>query len=257
MQEPSRRRAATQSPPELEDGVVAQQWDVAARWFETAAVPGHGSQFADGVRHPAVDNPSLGGFLAVVNGQNPAPASGSTGRYSAAIATLVAALALAVSAYTAYVQRQQVRAQVWPILEYGTGNEPELRLWLANKGVGPALLRHVIVTVDGKPAADWEAVMRSLHGPGIDHGRYSYSQETIGDRVLSAGEGLSIFVPHFNVTQSDLRAAFNQDRFRIGVEICYCSTLGDCWTLVSPGRQPARTRETRQCPAASAATFRQ
>jgi len=30
MQEPSRRRAAAQRPPELEDGVVAQQWDVAA-----------------------------------------------------------------------------------------------------------------------------------------------------------------------------------------------------------------------------------
>jgi len=197
-------------------------------------------------------------LLQPVNEQKPAPASGPTGRYSAAIATLVAALALAVSAYTAYVQRQQVRAQVWPILEYGTGNEPELRLWLANKGVGPALIRQMIVTVDGKPAADWDAAMRSLFGARLDRpGRYSYSQETISDRVLSAGEGLSILVPHFNATQSDLRAAFNQDRFRIGVEICYCSTLGDCWILVSPGQQPARTHETQRCPAPSAATFRQ
>lgn len=60
----------------------------------------------------------------------------SSGRYGAAVATLIALLAVAVSAYTAYVQRQQVRAQVWPILEVNSGNEPELRLWIANKGVG-------------------------------------------------------------------------------------------------------------------------
>jgi len=185
---------------------------------------------------------------------------GSSGReYGTAIATLVAVLAVAVSAYTAYVQRQQVRAQVWPILEYGSGNEPELRLWLANKGVGPALIRHVIVTVDGGPAADWAAAMLLLFGTRVDRpGRYSYSQETIGDRVLSAGENLAIFVPHFDRGQEDLRIAFDhQDRFRVGVEICYCSTLGDCWTLVARGRQAARTAETGRCPAPSAATFKQ
>jgi hypothetical protein len=184
---------------------------------------------------------------------------GSSGsRYGAAVATIVAVLAVAVSAYTAYVQRQQVRAQVWPILEYGSGHEPELRLWLANKGVGPALIRNVIVSVDGEPAADWSAAMRRLFGTRVDRpGRYSYSQETIGDRVLSAGENLSVFVPHFDAAQADLRAAFDQDRFRVGVEICYCSTLGDCWTLVARGRQPSRSSETGRCPAPSAATFKQ
>ena len=179
-------------------------------------------------------------------------------RYEAGLATLIALLAVAVSAYTAYVQRQQVRAQVWPILEYGTDNEPELRLWLANKGVGPALIRHVVITVDGNPAADWTTAVRNLFGKRVDrHGIYSYSQEMIGGRVLSAGEHLAMFTPHFGPSQQDLRAAFDQDRFRIGVEICYCSTLGDCWTLVSPAREPGRTNETRRCPASSAATVKQ
>jgi len=198
-------------------------------------------------------------FLAAVDEPKAAPGRGPMGgRYEAAIATFVAVLALAVSAYTAYIQRQQVRAQVWPILEYGSGNEPALRLWLANKGVGPALIRHVVVTVDGNPAADWNAAMRSLFGARVNRpGRYSYSQETIGDRVLSAGENLAIFIPHFDATQEELRTAFDKDRFRIGVEICYCSTLGDCWTLVAAGRQPARTNERGRCPAPSAATFKQ
>ena len=45
-------------------------------------------------------------------------------RYDAVIATFVGFLALCVSGYTAYMQRQQVRAAVWPILEFDSGNGP-------------------------------------------------------------------------------------------------------------------------------------
>ena len=54
-------------------------------------------------------------------------------RYDAIIATLVGLCALCVSAYTAYVQRQQVRAAVWPILEFDSSNAP-IHFTLANKG---------------------------------------------------------------------------------------------------------------------------
>lgn len=57
-------------------------------------------------------------------------------RYEAVIATLIGLLAVCVSAYTAYMQRQQVRA-VWPILEFGYSNHPDIHFTLANKGVGP------------------------------------------------------------------------------------------------------------------------
>src|SRR5579864_9348202 len=102
----------------------------------------------------------------------------SASRYDAAIATFVGFLALLVSGYTAYIQRQQVRAQVLPILEYGTSNAP-LRLSLANKGVGPALIRHVVVTVDDEAVADWDAALLRLLGPG----KYNRSQSQIGSRV--------------------------------------------------------------------------
>lgn len=50
---------------------------------------------------------------------------GRARRYETIIATLVGVCALAVSAYTAYIQKQQVRAQVLPSLEYSTSNEPQ------------------------------------------------------------------------------------------------------------------------------------
>jgi hypothetical protein len=55
-------------------------------------------------------------------------------RYEAIIATLVGLCALCVSAYTAYVQRQQVRAAVWPILEFDSSNARDIHFTLANKG---------------------------------------------------------------------------------------------------------------------------
>jgi len=175
-------------------------------------------------------------------------------RYDAVIATLIGALAVGVSAYTAWIQRQQVRAQVWPILEYSSGNEPELHLSLSNKGVGPALIRHVIVTVDGAPAAGWKDVLNRLLGEG----HYAYAEEDIGHRVFSANEALNILSPRFDGgTQGTLGKRFDKERFRVGIEICYCSTLGDCWTLSAPGRQRASTSETARCPEPSATTFKE
>jgi hypothetical protein len=54
-------------------------------------------------------------------------------RYDAIIATFVGLLALCVSAYTAYMQRQQVRAAVWPILEFDSSNAPDIHLRLLTK----------------------------------------------------------------------------------------------------------------------------
>jgi hypothetical protein len=87
-------------------------------------------------------------------------------RYDAVIATLVGFCASCVSAYTAYVQRQQVRATVWPILEFDSSNSPDIHFTLANKGVGPAILRHVIVKVDGQPVRNWREAVEKILGPG-------------------------------------------------------------------------------------------
>jgi hypothetical protein len=72
-------------------------------------------------------------------------------RYDVVIATVVGFLALCVSGYTAYMQRQQVRAAVWPILEFDSGNAP-IHFILANKGVGDYPACHC----EGRRDAGWE-----------------------------------------------------------------------------------------------------
>ena len=160
----------------------------------------------------------------------------STSRYETLVATLIGLCALAVSAYTAYTQRQQMRAAVWPILEYSTSNEPFLRLSLANKGVGPAIIRQVVVRVDGEPVANWEAVLQKLLGPG----RHGFSFSSLHGRVLSAGESIDILTPYDSNSHpltinasGPLGTQMDQNRSRVSVEVCYASTLGECWTLRS------------------------
>ena len=93
-------------------------------------------------------------------------------RYEAIIATLIGLCAVCVSAYTAYMQRQQVRAAVWPILEFDSGNGP-IHFTLANKGVGPAIIKHVILKVDDQPVKNWAEVLEKILGPGYHPGEES------------------------------------------------------------------------------------
>ena len=181
-------------------------------------------------------------------------------RYDAIVATFVGFLALCVSGYTAYMQRQQVRAAVWPILEFDSSNAPDIHFTLANKGVGPAIVRHVIVRVDGQPVRNWKEALEKILGPGEHLG----SESNISGHVFAAGESRTVFTPHdpennpLNYDKSNpLWVKMNKERFRVMVEICYSSTLGECWTLHAGGLTPGTTTEIRHCPTPSPITFQQ
>jgi hypothetical protein len=157
------------------------------------------------------------------------------------------------------MQRQQVRAAVWPILEFGSNNGP-IRLTLANKGIGPAIIKNVIVRVDKQPVKNWLEAMNKLLGPGDHH----FEESDMNGRVLSAGEEVFIFTPHdannnpLNFDKSNpLWVTLNKERFRVSIEVCYCSTLDECWTLRADGLSPRETTECRRCPNRSDITFEQ
>ena len=181
-------------------------------------------------------------------------------RYDAVIATFVGICALCVSAYTAHVQRQQVRAAVWPILYFDSSNAPDIHFTLANKGVGPAIIRHVIVNVDHQPVKNWREALEILLGPGRHHA----SESDMSGRVFAAGESMNVFTPHDDAQNpipfdksNPLWAKLDTGRSRVTVEICYCSTVGECWTLRGGGLTPSTTTQTRRCPTASASSFQQ
>jgi hypothetical protein len=181
-------------------------------------------------------------------------------RYETFIVTVIGISALFVSGYTAYVQRQQVRAAVWPILEYGTSNEPKIRFTLDNKGVGPAIIRNVVVRVDGEAVRNWYGALQKLLGPG----EYKFTQSTISGHTFSAGESMDVMVPHDSdggpltfEKSGALWTALNKERGRVAIEICYSSTLGNCWILRRDANGHSTTTEVRSCPDNSAISFEQ
>ena len=158
---------------------------------------------------------------------------------AAIVAALIGLMALLVSGYTAFVQRQQVSAQVWPYLLIGYADNDRSRI-VFNKGVGPALVRSVQIFVDGKPLQDWEHVMAAL---GI---KVTYAQSTLAHNVLSPGERLQIL----QIADENEYRPFREQSFqRASMRLCYCSTLGDCWMY--DDQRPsddARSQAVDHCP---------
>ena len=180
-------------------------------------------------------------------------------RYDVVIATIVGFLALCVSGYTAYMQRQQVRAAVWPILEFDSSNGP-VRFPLANKGVGPAIIRNVILKVDNQPVKNWGQALDKILGPGYHPGE----EADMGGHAFSGGESRNVFTPHDDANNpigfdrsNPLWVKWNTDRARVTVEICYSSTLGECWTLRAGGTKASTTTPTGRCPSSSEISFQQ
>ena len=144
---------------------------------------------------------------------------------SAVIAALIGLLALVVSGYTAWLQRQQVRAQVWPRLLL-MSSDTQQELLVMNKGVGPAVIRSVRVSVDGVVQRDWGELARALQLAPKD-----FVQSTVNGTVLSGGE-------RYVMANFPDRAVWERVRpqlSRIARRVCYCSTLDECWIVESGG----------------------
>jgi len=172
---------------------------------------------------------------------------GGNGSLGTVIAALVGFLALLVSAYTAYIQRQQTRAQVWPRLL--TGARPQERLLaIYNKGIGPALVRSVQVYVDGKPQPDWAHVTAAMGLKLSERPKNS----TIGFVVMAPGEELHLLRFATDADFAQAMAAPKQPE----IHICYCSVLNDCWVMNDQEEAPAmRVREVGSCPVDPAVDF--
>ena len=165
---------------------------------------------------------------------------------AAIVASLVGLLALLVAGYTAYIQRQQVRAQVWPWLLAGN-NDNQNSVEVYNKGVGPAIVRSARIWVDGKSQPDWNHVLDAL---GVAKPR-AYSESTIYPNVLSSGETVSIIKFIEKDAYQRFRAAAIQKHMTI--EICFCSTLGECWRyrdnhLVGYKEGMVQVKPVEECP---------
>ena len=145
---------------------------------------------------------------------------------AAVIASFIGLLALGVSGYTAYVQRQQLRAQVWPHLALSHANTGSVAMFVTNQGTGPAQKIMMRVVVDGVAVTHWSDVQKAA-GYSVGEG-VIISQ--INGSVIPAGKQIAILRP--NDQERSLTRFLELlpgGRHAVEVTLCYCSVLHECW----------------------------
>ncbi len=175
----------------------------------------------------------------------PAPRERNWDAYAAVIASLIGLLALVVSGYTAYLQRQQVRAQVWPRLEIANSNL-NLKQFVGNQGLGPAKIVGVRVLVDGKPVKRWLEVMHRFEFTGNE----GFAFSTLNGSVLPPGEVSEVFIAADSETSRAMFTEFlSEKKHKFSMSVCYCSVLDDCWLAMSDAPKLAdRNVPIDRCP---------
>lgn len=161
----------------------------------------------------------------------------------AVCALLVATIAAAAAAYQTYVINEQFSATVWPYVSFDTSNDRTagiFALGVHNVGLGPAIIRSAIVTIDGKrmgPGATGNPVETAFDGAlrqaeAVEarrhiHGqvRFTTSSLAAGD-VLPAGSSLTLM----RAQGTDLYTGVKGVAPHFDLTLCYCSVLGRCWT---------------------------
>ncbi len=161
------------------------------------------------------------------------------------IASFIRLLALAVSGYTAYVQRQQLRAQVWPHLElwYSDVNPVFSAI---NQGTGPARVTAMRVTVNVALVRTWWEVRKAA---GItDKERLGWGD--LRHAVLPPGKDFTVFRSE---DDEQSRAKFQEllprGKHALSMTVCYCSVLDDCWTTtLDIADEHSEGRSADSCP---------
>jgi hypothetical protein len=164
----------------------------------------------------------------------------------AVCALLVSGLATAASLWQSHVVAQQLGAQVWPYLSFNENYDSRsLELTVENDGLGPAVMRSVVASFDGRSQADVVALLRSIVGPHAKRpgGRLSIT-------MTSSAPG-SVLRPGVSVTVVALRgdtlpAGAVARLKRLALSACYCSIEGDCWTVDSTHSDPTRAANCPQ-----------
>jgi hypothetical protein len=158
---------------------------------------------------------------------------------AAGVAVFVSVLALAVSAYSTYWQRQQTRAATWPRLMMNIGNFGKgYGVALSNAGSGLLQLDSLVVSFDGKQKRTIGELLEAVAPLG------GYTEGNLPnfavDQVdaLGAGEKVEFLrIDDEKIAIVLTNASLNGPN-RLSVRACYCSLLDECWTLDSNALRP-------------------
>lgn len=159
----------------------------------------------------------------------------------ALLAVVIGLSTMFVYIYQARIMSRQVQATTWPFLETivsqsGSG----FYIIVKNKGVGPAIVKKTSVILDGQRFQESRNSLDSVAFLITGKRGLLNGYTTVNNRVLSANEEIQFIEVTDTASLILLQKSLPGRSFKI--EICYCSVLGDCWSVVD-----AKTTACKSC----------
>ena len=163
--------------------------------------------------------------------------------FIAVAALIVSVSAVVVGIYEASLQRHHDQAEVWPHVEIGVFTKQNgATIQLENTGIGPAIIKSVLVTVDGQPQANWSGVLRVLNGVEP----MPFSNYSAAEHGLRPGDKIALM----DVPIADQPHDFWKAIARVGMTICYTSVFQQHWVVESKSLgHGILWRDVAACPA--------
>ncbi len=171
----------------------------------------------------------------------------------AAAAILISVASLWVAVQQGRIQQRLLSASVWPFLQYGTSDIPsnvqKIDFTLRNAGTGPARVRWAALYYRNQAYATAEAALAACCGAT---GRGSTVTQYLQQRVLTAGEIVTIVYLPKNPADAAVWDRLDVQRNAFYLRACYCSVLDECWLLDSRSDDP---KPVKPCPPADKPAF--
>lgn len=155
----------------------------------------------------------------------------------AAIVISVASLYVAVS--HGRTEEKLLAASSWPFLTFASAKDGlEEGGWtiyfrLRNSGVGPARVKWLRLTLDGRPLRDRSDLMARCCGvPRTtleDQVRLGFVSQNSAIGVLLARETVEVLTWRARRGNATILSKLDDARHRLQAEACYCSVLDECW----------------------------
>ena len=173
---------------------------------------------------------------------------------------LCAVLISIASFYATYIQasaaEQQVKAMTLPLLQYTPSNltavthEPVVSFAIKNGGVGPALIKSLSFSYKKEKNLTFQEFLNTcceselLKFTKVAYATMDVSKggnitSTVVNTILPAQEEVHFYKLFRGEFTSDLWLKVNNERFELGVEICYCSLLDNCYLTDGRGNNKA------------------
>lgn len=143
--------------------------------------------------------------------------------------------------YQAKIMREQQKASAWPYVGLYHSNTHGSQLFVQNVGLGPALVRTVEYTFDGRPVRTWEDLWRAVAQRDLLLPLQATTSDIGAGTVLLPGnavETLRVEAPPSVVARLDQASRHD----RLVRRICYCSLYDDCWITDSHAPEPVPVR---------------